>query len=173
MEKDPLSLETRRRIFQFIRERPGSYQRELERQLELQTGQLQYHLGVLEELRLITSRGDGFRKRYFVSSEVSPRDRQLLSILKLKTPRRIVLYLLQHPESSFDEILSQFTFSKSALSFHIKKLTENGIASSERSSAGARYSIINEDEVARTIITYRSTFLDNLVDSFIDSWLQL
>ncbi len=173
MEKDPLSLETRRRIFQFIRERPGTYPRELERELDMQTGVVQYHLSYLEGARLINSEGDGFRKRYFVSGEVSQEDRRVLSVLKLKTPRRIVLLLLQNPGCSFDDILSQFTFSKGALSFHLKKLTESGIVSSLKSSNGTTYAVNNEDYVARVIITYRATFLDNLVDSFIDSWLQI
>ncbi len=173
MEKDPLTLETRRRIFQFIKERPGTYSRELERELYMQTGVLQYHLNLLEESRLITSEGDGFRKRYFVSSEVNVRDRRVLSVLKLQTPRRIVLHLLQNPGASFDEILSQFTFSKSALSFHIKKLLEGGIVRVERAPTRISYFVNNVDDVARIIITYRSTFFDNLVDSFIDSWLQI
>ncbi len=173
MEKDPLSLETRRRIFQFIRERPGTYPRELERELDMQTGVVQYHLGLLESLRLVNSEGDGFRKRYYVSGEVSSEDRRVLSVLKLNTPRRIVIQLLQNPGSTFEQILSQFTFSKSALSFHLKKLTESGIVVVSKSASGTTYSVRDEDYVARVIITYRGTFLDNLVDSFIDSWLQI
>lgn len=173
MDKDPLSLETRRRIFQLIRERPGTYSREIERELEMQTGVIQYHLNLMEELKLITSQGDGFRKRYFVSSEVSLQDRRVLSVLKLKTPRRIVIHLLQNPDSSYDQILSQFTFSKGALSFHMKKLLDSGIVRPARSASGVTYAVANEDEVARVIITYRTTFLDNLVDSFIESWLQI
>lgn len=173
MDKDPLSLETRRRIFQFIRERPGTFSRELERELDMQTGVLQYHLNLMEGLGIITSQGDGFRRRYFVSQDVSVQDRRVLSVLKLKTPRRIVLHLLQHPNSSFDQVLSQFTFSKGALSFHMKKLVESGIVTPARSSGGTLYYVNDEDRVARVIITYRATFLDNLVDSFIDSWLQI
>ncbi|MBX8631082.1 MAG: ArsR family transcriptional regulator [Thermoplasmata archaeon] len=173
MEKDPLSLETRRRIFQFIRERPGSYPREIVRELSLQFGVVQYHLGVLVDLRILTFVDDGFRKRYYVSREVKSSDRQMLSVLKLDTPRRIVLHLFQKGEASFDEIRSQFGFSKSALSFHMKKLLSAGIVGEKRSSSRSTYYIVDRDAVARILITYRSSFLDNLVDSFIDSWLRL
>jgi predicted transcriptional regulator len=173
MEKDPLSLETRRLIFQLIRDRPGAYTREIERELSMQFGLIQYHLGVLEQMNLLTSVDDGFRKRYYVSAEVSKYDREMLSVLKLKTPRRIAIYLIQNGDSTFDEILSQFEFTKSALSFHIKKLFASGIVKENRSSSRTTYEIADVDEVVRIIITYRATFLDNVVDSFIDSWLQI
>ena len=173
MEKDPLSLETRRRIFQFISDRPGTYIREIERELAMQFGLIQYHLGILEDMKLLTSVDDGFRKRYYVSHEVGKVDREMLSVLKLKTPRRIALYLIQNGNSTFDGILSQFEFTKSALSFHMKKLLMSGIVRENRSGSGTTYEIADVDEVVRIIITYRSTFLDNVVDSFVDSWLQM
>ncbi len=173
MEKDPLSLETRRRIFQFISERPGTYAREIERELSMQFGLVQYHLGVLEDLKLLTSADDGFRKRYYVQQKVSRFDREMLSVLKLKTPRRIAIYLVQNGNSTFDGILSQFEFTKSALSFHLRKLLMTGIVKENRSSSRTTYEVTDVDEVVRVIITYRSTFLDNVVDSFIDTWLQI
>jgi len=173
MEKDPLSLETRRRIFQFVRERPGSYLRELERGLNMQSGVLQYNLRVLEEMGLLSVQDDGFRKRYFVAAETGAFERKALSILRLKTPRRIVMYLLQHPESSASDILKNFQFSRNALSFHMKRLKGSGLLVETRAGGITRYSISRPEEIARIIITYRETFLDNLVDSFIDSWLQI
>ncbi len=173
MDKDPLSLETRRRIFQFISDRPGTYARELERELSMQFGAIQYHLGILEEMKLLISVDDGFRKRYYVQQEVGRFDREMLSILKLKTPRRIALYLIQNGDSTFDSVLSQFEFTKSALSFHLRKLLVAGIVKENRSSSRTTYEVTNVDEVVRIIITYRATFLDNVVDSFIDSWLQI
>lgn len=134
MEKDPLSLETRRRIFQFISDRPGTYIREIERELAMQFGLIQYHLGILEDMKLLTSVDDGFRKRYYVSHEVGKVDREMLSVLKLKTPRRIAIYLIQNGNSTFDGILSQFEFTKSALSFHMKKLLMSGSSFSYESS---------------------------------------
>lgn len=173
MEKDPLSLETRRRVFQLIRERPGTYMREIERELDMQPGVLQYNLRVLEEMKLITSEGDGFRKRYFVVSDVSITERRVLSVLRQETPRRIVIYLLQHPGATSDELLSQFSFSRSALSFHMKRLTAAGLVRAERTGRASSYSIIDPDMVARVIITYRTTFIDRLVDSFVESWLRI
>ncbi|MBX8633565.1 MAG: ArsR family transcriptional regulator, partial [Candidatus Thermoplasmatota archaeon] len=173
MDKDPLSLATRRKIFELISQKPGSYAREIERELSLQFGVIQYHLSVLEEMKILTSVDDGFRKRYYVSGEVSRYDREMLSVLKLKTPRRIVLFLVQNGDSSFEDILSQFDFSKSALSFHLKRLLRSRIVSENVSGSGTTYGIINRDEIIRVLITYRSSFVDNLVDSFIDSWLRL
>jgi predicted transcriptional regulator len=174
MDKDPLSLDTRRKIFELISRKPGSYAREIERELSLQFGVVQYNLGVLEEMKILTSVDDGFRKRYYVSREVSSYDREILSVLKLKTPRRIVLFLVQNGDSSFEQILSQFDFSKSALSFHLKRLLRSRIVCENVSGSGTTtYGIIKRDEIIRVLITYRSSFVDNLVDSFIDSWLRL
>src|SRR5512137_2340650 len=127
MEHELLNLSRRKMIFHQISQYPGTYIREMEKELSLTMGDLQYHLQQLEKSDLISSYDDGRRKRYFVKNEVNYCDREILSFIKMRTPRRITIFLLLHPESSFKEILAEFPFTKGALSFHLKRLIKVNI----------------------------------------------
>src|SRR5512136_534329 len=112
MDHEILNLSRRKMIFNQISKYPGTYIREMEKALSLSLGDLQYHLQQLEKVDLISSHDDGRRKRYFVKNEVNYFDREILSFIKMRTPRRIIIFLMIHPESSFKEILAEFHFTK-------------------------------------------------------------
>ncbi len=173
VEGDPLALSRRRKIFEHISEHPGTYLREMERTLELSVGDLQYHLQQLEKSELISPHDDGKRKGYFVNQDVQFIDRAMLSVLKLKTPRRIVTFLLLNPDSSFKEILAEFTFTKGALSFHLKRLTKAGMLEKSKLENNNIYSIVDEERVSQMLITYSSGIMDEALDSFIDVWTKI
>lgn len=173
VEGDPLALSRRRKIFEHISEHPGTYLREMERNLELSVGDLQYHLQQLEKSELISAHDDGKRKGYFVNKDVQFIDRAMLSVLKLKTPRRIVTFLLLNPNSSFKEILAEFTFTKGALSFHLKRLTKAGMLQKSKLENQNIYSIIDEERVSQMLITYSSGIMDEALDGFIDVWTKI
>jgi predicted transcriptional regulator len=116
MDHELLNLSRRKMIFHQISQYPGTYIREMEKTLSLTLGDLQYHLQQLEKANLISSHNDGRRKRYFVKNEVNYFDREILSFIKMRTPRRIIIFLLLYPDSSFKEILAEFHFTKGALS---------------------------------------------------------
>ncbi len=173
VEGDPLALSRRRKIFEHISEHPGTYLREMERELELSVGDLQYHLQQLEKSELISAHDDGKRKGYFVNQNVQFIDRAMLSVLKLRTPRRIVMFLLLSPNSSFKEILAEFTFTKGALSFHLKRLTKAGMLQKGKLENQNIYSIVDEERISQMLITYSSGIMDETMDSFIDVWSKI
>ncbi len=173
VEGNPLALSRRRRIFEHISEHPGTYLREMERALELSVGDLQYHLQQLEKFELISHHDDRKRKGYFVNQDVQFIDMAMLSVLKLKTPRRIVTFLLLNPNSTFKEILAEFTFTKGALSFHLKRLTKAGMLQKSKLENNNIYCIVDEERVSQMLITYRSGIMDEALDSFIDVWTKM
>ena len=173
VEGDPLALSRRRKIFEHISEHPGTYLREMERALELSVGDLQYHLHQLEKSELISAHDDGKRKGYFVNKDVQFIDRAMLSVLKLKTPRRIVMFLLLSPNSTFKEILAEFTFTKGALSFHLKRLTKAGMLQKSKIENQNIYSIVDEERMSQMLITYRSGIMDEALDGFVDVWTKI
>ena len=142
----------------------------MEKELSLTIGDLQYHLQQLEKADLITSHDDGRRKRYFVKNEVNYLDREILSFIKMRTPRRIIIFLLLHPESSFKEILAEFHFTKGALSFHLKKLINTDIVVPSKKEKEMAYRIKDEDRISQILITYQSGILDGVLNGFIDLW---
>ncbi len=168
MEDDLLTLSRRREIYNHIQKFPGTYLREMESALELSIGDLQYHLGQLERGGLVSIHDDGRRKGYFANDQVKFLDRKMLAVVRLETPRRIVLFLLEHPDSGFKEILAQFNFTKGALSFHLKRLLKAGIILKGKKEKENIYKIADEEHVIRVLTTYKSSIADELADNLID-----
>ena len=173
MDEDLLALSRRRAIFEYISKYPGTYLREMESALSLSVGDLQYHLLQLEKGNMISSFPEGRRKRYFVKDEVKYVDRKILSLMRMKTPRRIVIFLLLNPDSSFKMILGQFNFTKGALSFHLKRLLKAGILVKEKRELENVYKIADEMRISQLLITYRSSIMDDTLDGFIDVWTKI
>ncbi len=173
MDHDLLNLSRRKMIFHQISKYPGTYIREMEKTLSLTLGDLQYHLQQLEKADLISSLDDGRRKRYFVKTEVNVFDREVLSFITMRTPRRIIIFLLLHPESSFKEILAEIHFTKGALSFHLKKLIKANIVINTKRETEMIYKIKDENRISQVLITYHSGILDDALNGFIDLWTKL
>jgi len=173
MDHEILNLSRRKMIFNQISKYPGTYIREMEKTLSLSLGDLQYHLQQLEKADLISSHDDGRRKRYFVKNEVNYFDREILSFIKMRTPRRIIIFLMIHPESSFKEILAEFHFTKGALSFHLKKLIKANIVINIKREKEMIYRIKDENRISQILIAYQSGILDEALNGFIDLWTKL
>ena len=164
-----LALERRRRIFAHVSENPGTYLREMEGSMGLSVGDLQYHLGQLERSGLVTTHDDGRRKGYFVAAEVQYFDRKMISVIRMRTPRRIILYLLTHPDSSFGELLAEFRFTKGALSFHLKRLLDSEILERGRRERESIYRVAEPERVMGLLVTYRASIADEVLDGMVDT----
>jgi predicted transcriptional regulator len=170
MEEEVLELENRRRIYQLVSKYPGMYLREIEKELGLSIGVLEYHLSYLEKKYILTVEREGHRKRYFVREDISYGDKATISILRQEIPRRIVIHLMLNPNTSFQDVLAQFKISKSTLSFHMKKLTNAELVETEKVGRETYYKVRDQEDTARIILTYKTSFLDSVVDRFAEIW---
>jgi predicted transcriptional regulator len=168
MEEDLLALNSRRRIFERISKNPGTYLREMETAMGVSVGDLQYHLGQLEKAGLIYANDDGRRKGYFVASEVQYFDREMISTIRMRTPRRIIIFLLMHPESTFQQILSEFNFTKGALSFHMKRLGKSGMVQKGKKERENTYTVSEPERVKNLLVTYQASIADEVLDNVVD-----
>lgn len=166
-----LELDTRKRIFEFVRKHPGSHMREIGRETDIPLGTLEYHLRYLERAGLFVTREDGRFTRYFVEGEMGRQEKTILAVLRQEMPRRIAAFLLEHPGSSHKEILENFDVSASTLSFHLKKLLRDDVASQEKHGRENLYWINDADLVARVLIRHKESFLDDVIDRFAHVWL--
>ncbi len=169
MEQEVLAVKKRREILEHIEKFPGCYLREIQKTLDLSLGVLQYHLDYLEKREIVSSREEGKRKRYFVKEDVRYRDRKIISILRIKRLREIVIFLLLNPNSSFSEIQKAQNISKSALSFHLKKLKSAEILKEGKREREKIFWVENSEEIAQVLVTYKKSFLDAIVDGFVGS----
>ncbi len=173
MGEEALELENRRRIFRLVTKFPGIHLRDIQKRLELSMGVLEYHLNYMEKEQILSAESDGYRKSYFVRADVQHGDKSTLALLRQEAPRRIIMLVLLRKTATFKEILDETKTSKSTLSFHMKKLTEAGLVSSERVGRELAYAVKDPDATAKLIVTYKESFLDSVVDRFVEAWLEI
>ncbi len=172
-KEEALELDTRRNIFAYVSKYPGCHMRQIKRELDLAMGQIEYHLNYLEEHGLLASQMSGNKKRYYVSDEVHYPDRKILGILRQKMPRKIILFILDKGTSSFGDIHDHLEISKSTLSFHLKKLIKISMLTVKREGRQKMYSVKDRKGTIQILITYKSSFVDEAVERFIDTWGEL
>lgn len=172
MKEDYLALETRKKIYELISSSPGLHKREIARELNMSLSTVDYHLHYMEKKRLLSVKHDGKYKRYFVAdtAQTAAEDKRIMPLLRQETPRRIILFLLQHPESIHKDVCHHVKKAPSTVSFHIKKLVEAGIVEEISRGKEKAYVVKSPEKVANLLSAYQSTFLDKAVDKFVDAW---
>lgn len=135
----------RLKMYNFIRDNPGIYFRELTAQLKINKGTAEYHLKILEMAGLITSMQNKTYKRYFLNdSAFSNSDQAVLSALREDMPRKILITLLKNPGLSHGEIANAIGISRSTVIWHMKTLKNCGIIESGYASITLRHYISPE-----------------------------
>lgn len=172
-QEDPLALETRRRIFDHVAAHPGTHMRELQRQLAMSAGTLEYHLHVLLKEGILARRRQGRYVRYYVAAQVGRREKDVLALLRQEVPRRLCAQLLLEPGQSHGELLRHFVLAPSTLTFHMKKLVEGGLVEAHREGRETRYRVLEPELVGKCLVDYKASFLDDVVDRFADVWLSV
>jgi predicted transcriptional regulator len=171
-EETPLENENRRRVFDLIRANPGLHAGELERRSTLPTGTLAYHLQYLEQVGLVEVRQEEYFKRYYAAGEVGRPDRDLLRLLRQQIPRRILGILLLSPALTHADISQHFDLSAPTISYHLGKLVKANQVVREGRFKGGLFRLVDRDAIARALVAYRSSFLDNLIDRVVETWLE-
>ena len=169
-DKKILELASRRKIYHLIKKFAGCHFRELERISKLSTGTVKYHLDYLTKYGLINPVKDKNNLRYF------PRDfnfenKKLMSLLRQKSVREILLFILIHNNCNHEQIVNYVRLSPSTVSWHLKKLEESNIIGFIRKGRKTYYNIlINKEEIINLLITYQESFFDSLVDRVVEMW---
>lgn len=104
------------------------------------------------------------------TARTAAEDKRIMPLLRQETPRRIILFLLEHPESIHKDVCHHVKKAPSTISFHIKKLVEAGIIEEISRGKEKAYVVRSPEKVASLLSTYKSTFLDKAVDKFVDAW---
>jgi predicted transcriptional regulator len=173
MAEDALELDSRRRIYEQVEKVPGIHFRELSRRLKIPTGVIEYHLRYLETHHLIISRREGRYKRYFVEGKLGSQDKELLALLRQQMPRRILMHLLLHPKTSHKKLRKEFKISASTLSFHLSKLLTAELINQLKAGRKFQYIVRDAELVARALIRFKASFIDEVVDDFAKTWMEI
>lgn len=164
-------LETRKRIYELIRDSPGVHLRELTRRLGIVIGSLQYNLHYMEKKNMIYSIKDEDYVRYFVKDrKFGENERNILSFLRRTACRHILIHLLQNGTMNNKELSDAVALSPSTVSWHLNKLAGSEVIKKEKEGRISNFTIVDPELVAELLILYKESFLDSLLDSFIDMW---
>jgi predicted transcriptional regulator len=167
-----LDLETRREIFELITDFPGLHFREILRRLDISSGNLNYQLSYMVKHDLLVSISDGNLKRYYIIGKVKGHEKRILACLRNETARGLVLFLLLNPNSQFNEIASKFDLAPSKLAYHLKKLVDKEIIEKKKRGRTTIYKAKDEDAIANVLISFKPSFIDSIVENFIEAWSQ-
>lgn len=170
---EALNLENRRKIYRYVSSHPGTYLREMERELGLQTGVLSYHLDYMERRQILKTQNDGYRKRYFPADRFHLRDRRTISVLMQPAPRRILISILINGPSTFNQLLKEISCAKSTLSYHLGRMTRHELLVVEKREKESWYSIKDPDATADLLIALRESLECDNVDRFVKIWEDL
>lgn len=167
-----LENDTRRAIYDFVKENPGLHMRELQRKLDIPLSTLEYHLDYLERKEILSEEEDRRYCRYF-AEEYSEEERKLLSALRQKRLREIILFILSEELLCFKELSREINIADSTLSQYLMLLCDNEILVKEKIGVENCYHVASEDTVVRSLLCYKTSFMDKLVDNVLASFIEV
>lgn len=166
---DILELETRRKIYDLVSRNPGLHLSKIAEILKMRTSLVEYHLLFLKKNNAIRVVKQSGYTRYYVEGSIGISDKKTLSILRQEIPLQVVIYLIKNDDSPHKDILKNVDVSPSTLSYHLKKMTDNGIIHLNEDKKNV-YTLSNKEEIVKLLMNYKPF---NLFDSFKDIWVDL
>ena len=166
-----LELEARKKIYECISKSPGLHLRELQRRTQLATGSLDYHMHFLKKHGLVRVEKRGkFALYYPYDKAYDQGEKDLLSLLRQEKIRHILIFLMQNRDANASAIAEDVGISPSNLSFYLKTLLEKNIIVQKKKGRFRLYSVASKEKIIPCLVTYKASFLDNIVDRFIEAW---
>lgn len=157
--------DTRARIRRHVESNPGVHFNAIGRELDIATGQTQYHLRkLLREERLISEQVCG-RTHYF-TDEFSEAERAAIALLRRETTRDIVIELLRRDELPPDTLADRVGVARSTVEWHLSNLIDNGLAEKQYYGREVAVRLTDPDTVRQLLVEVDPTIADRLVDRF-------
>lgn len=153
-------------LIKHINETPGIRYRELLRLTRLANGVLTYHLAVLEKSGNIKVDRKSRMTRYYPSN-ICAEETDIIGYLKSNTARQITMFILEHELCTFSEIVEYVNKASSTISWHLKRLKHAGIIS-VRHGEHTLYRVTNRELVSEVLLKYRESFVDKVINNYIE-----
>ena len=145
----------RQRVYVHIRAHPGIHLRQLCRDLGLAVGDVQYQVGRLEKEGAVKSSRRGLYRNFYPGGIFREREGLVLSSLAQKTPREVLLRLIESPGLSQEDLAESLGLSPPSVSWQMKRLTRLGLVERQQNGRFAAYRVVgNAAEIASFIRSY-------------------
>ena len=153
-------------ILEVVSSSPGIRYRELARQTGFSNGVLTYHLNTLEQVGYVNKFKHNNITRYYPLN-VPNRDLKIISHLRVYSEKDIILLLLNHDFCTFNEIVEHLRKAPSTVSWHLKRLCEDGILVVHHGEYNL-YRLNDKKLVNQMLHKYKDSFTDKVVNNFVD-----
>jgi len=168
---EALALGARNKIYKAINKSPGLHFRELQRRTKIATGSLQYHLDFLMKRHIIKAVKKGKFVRYYSTRGTQlGEDEQTIALLRQPSLRKIILFLLTKKRANNEKIAAAVDLSPSTVSWHMLKLVQGNLVEKRRVGRKTFFYIVEGERTAEILSSYKKSFLDEMVDSFVELW---
>ncbi len=138
--RDVLGHPVRAAIYDYIRMHPGTSFSVIVEQNGINRGTLHYHLYILLREGRISERREGGRTTYFENDgKYSTDEKQILSRIRGGTGGEICRYLARRRSATRSEIACRMGITPSSVSWHLSRLSGNGIIVSEKEGSKTTY----------------------------------
>lgn len=152
------STDTRDAIRGYVASTPGAHFSKIRDDLSLGTGETQHHLRRLVDDGAVVFRRDGDYKRFFVADRFSEFEQTALGYLRRRTPRGMLLTLLEQPETSGAELAAELEISRPTVSGYAVELDDAGILSRDDG-----YAVERPETVLTLVVRYANSFGPNAI----------
>ena len=148
--------ERRSKVLELILKCPGIRFRQLLRLTGLSHGSLSFMLKKLEKSRgIIVNRSSNDRVTSYYPKNIRTKELHIISNLRNNTEKRIVQFLLEQGQSTFNDIVKYTDRAPSTISWHLNKLKNAELITSNNHHGRPRpYKIRNKKSVAKIISKY-------------------
>jgi predicted transcriptional regulator len=165
-----LENDRRRDIYDFVKANPGLHLRALQRRLGLPLTSLEYHVDYLVRKNVIYRERAGRFTRFYARL-LDEKDREVISVLRQRRLREIVLIILGKDGAKFQELQGILGLPSSTLFYYLKYLLDNGVITRDQVGSETVYNV-KDVRVAKALIAYKPSFLDRLVDKALYAFME-
>lgn len=155
----------RDRIRRHVASNPGVHFNRLVRDLDLATGQVQYHLRKLRRMDDVIA-DPRYGRTHYYTPEYEPWERGALAVIRRETARDVLVHLIETGPSAPGSVASALDVARSTLEWHLDHLTEQNLVEKRRDDGRVTLVLLRPEETARLIRLVEPTLPERLVDRF-------
>jgi len=154
----------RDRIQEYVAAHPGVHFNELGRELDLATGQLQYHLKKLRRADAVVAESLYGRTHYY-TPEYGDWERGAVAVVRRETARDVLLYLIEEGPSAPAAVADDLGIARSTVEWHLDHLLEQDLVEKRRDDRGrVTLALARPAETTELLRAIRPSLPERLVD---------
>ena len=159
-------VNTKSAISDHIADHPGVHFNALVREMDLASGQVQYHLkGLIRRGEIIDDHRYG-RTHYF-PDEYDEWERGVIALARRETARDVLICLLEREEAPPKVIADEIDIARSTLEWHLERLVESDIVLKRRDGQNrVTLKLRDRVEVAELLQDVTPSMPERMVDRF-------